>query len=72
MQKQTGFYKTHLKKHVKTVAQKLRFKLNFLLDPAVQNTVWFVTKHLIAFVLLQRQKLIKNKRNLSFPTCPRL
>jgi hypothetical protein len=39
MQKQTGFYKTHLIKHVKTVAQKLCFKLNFLLGPAVQNTV---------------------------------
>jgi hypothetical protein len=72
MQKQTGFYKTHLKKHVKTVAQKLRFNLNFLVGHAVQNTIWFVTKHLIAFVFPQRQKLVKNKCNLSFPTCPRL
>jgi len=39
MQKQIGFYKTHLKKHVKTVAQKLCFKLNFLVGHAVQNTV---------------------------------
>jgi hypothetical protein len=47
MQKQIGFYKTHLKKHVKTVAQKLCFKLNFLVGHAVQNTVWFVTNILL-------------------------
>jgi hypothetical protein len=34
-QKQTGFYETQLKKHVKTASQKLRFKLNFLMDPTV-------------------------------------
>jgi uncharacterized membrane-anchored protein YitT (DUF2179 family) len=34
-QKQTGFYETQLKKHVKTVSQKLRFKLNFLMGPVV-------------------------------------
>jgi hypothetical protein len=32
--------------------------------PAVQNTVWFVTKHLAAFVSPQTQKLMKNKGNL--------
>jgi hypothetical protein len=32
MQKQTEFYETQLKKHVKTVSQKLHFKLNFLMD----------------------------------------
>ena len=30
-QKQTKFYKTQLKKHIKTVLQKLHFKLNFLM-----------------------------------------
>jgi hypothetical protein len=30
MQKQTGFYETQLKKHVKIASQKLHFKLNFL------------------------------------------
>jgi hypothetical protein len=35
MQKQTGFYETQLKKHVKTTLQKLRFKLNFLMDSTV-------------------------------------
>ena len=34
-QKQTVFYETQLKKHVKTVSRKLRFKLNFLVCPAV-------------------------------------
>jgi hypothetical protein len=34
-QKQTGFYETRLKKHVKTASQKLCFKLNFLMDPIV-------------------------------------
>jgi hypothetical protein len=29
MQKQTKFYETQLKKHVKTASQKLCFKLNF-------------------------------------------
>jgi hypothetical protein len=36
-QKQTRFYETHLKKHVKTILQKLSFKLNFLMGPAVQT-----------------------------------
>jgi hypothetical protein len=40
-QKQTGFHETQLKKHVKTVAQKLCFKLNFLVGLAVQNTFFF-------------------------------
>jgi hypothetical protein len=39
MQKQIGFYKIQLKKHVRTASQKQRFKLNFLVGPAVQNTV---------------------------------
>jgi hypothetical protein len=39
MQKQTGFYETQLKKHVKTTLQKLYFKLNFLVSPAIQNAV---------------------------------
>jgi hypothetical protein len=52
-QKQIKFYEIQLKKHVKTSSQKLRFKLNFLVDPAIQNTVWFVTKHLVVFVPLQ-------------------
>jgi hypothetical protein len=32
-------YEIQLKKHVKTVSQKLHFKLNFLVGHAVQNTV---------------------------------
>jgi hypothetical protein len=64
-QKQTGFYKTQLKKYVKTASQKLRFKLIFLVSPAVQNIVWFITKHLAAFVSPQTQKLVKNKHNLN-------
>jgi len=63
-QKQTGFYETQLKKHVKTTSQKLRFKPNFLVGPAVQNTIWFVTKHLAAFVAPQTQKQLQNKRSL--------
>jgi len=43
-QKQTRFYETRLKKHVKIASQKLCLKLNFLVGPAVQNTIWFVTK----------------------------
>jgi hypothetical protein len=35
MQKQIEFYKTRLKNYVKTALQKLRFKLNFLVDPTV-------------------------------------
>jgi hypothetical protein len=35
MQKQTVFYETQLKKHVKTASRKLRFKLNFLMGPAI-------------------------------------
>jgi len=31
------------------------------MDPAIQNAVWFVTKHLAAFVSPQAQKLVKNK-----------
>jgi len=34
-QKQTGFYETQLKKHVKTASQKLCFKLNFLMGPTL-------------------------------------
>jgi hypothetical protein len=34
-QKQTDFYETQLKKHVKTVLQKLRFKLDFLMGPTL-------------------------------------
>ena len=34
-QKQTGFYKTQLKRHVKTTSQKLCFKLNFLVGISV-------------------------------------
>jgi hypothetical protein len=52
-QKQIKFYEIQLKKHVKTSSQKLRFKLNFLIDPAIQNTVWFDTKYLVVFVPLQ-------------------
>ena len=50
MQKQTGFYKIQLKKHVKTASQKLYFKLDFLVDPAIQNTIWFVIKYFTMFV----------------------
>jgi hypothetical protein len=32
---------------------------------AVQNAVWFVAKHLAAFVSPQTQKLVKNKPSLS-------
>jgi len=39
MQKQTELYKTQLKKHVKTVSQKLCFKLNFLMGFTVQNII---------------------------------
>jgi hypothetical protein len=35
MQKQTGFYETQLKKHVKIASQKLHFKLNFLVGLTV-------------------------------------
>jgi hypothetical protein len=63
-QKQIGFYETQLKKHVKIASQKLHFTLIFLVGPAVQNVVWFVTKHFAAFVSPQIQKLRKNKRNL--------
>jgi hypothetical protein len=62
-QKQTGFYETQLKKYVKTASQKLRFKLNFLVDPTIQDAVWFVTKYLAAFVSPQTQKLMKNKHS---------
>jgi hypothetical protein len=31
-QKQTEFYETQFKKHVKTAAYKLRFKFNFLMS----------------------------------------
>jgi len=62
-QKQTGFYETQLKKHVKTASQKLRFKLNFLMGPVVQNTVWFVTKYVVVFVSSQTQKLVRNKHS---------
>ena len=50
MQKQIVFYEIQLKKHVRTASQKQRFKFNFLVGPAVQNTVWFVIKHLAVFV----------------------
>jgi hypothetical protein len=39
MKKQTGFHETQLKKYVKTAAQKLDFKLNFLVDPMIQNII---------------------------------
>jgi hypothetical protein len=35
MQKQTMFYETQLKEHVKTASQNLRFKLKFLVSPAI-------------------------------------
>jgi len=38
-QKQTGFYETQLKKHLKTASQKLHFKYNFVVDLTIQNTV---------------------------------
>jgi len=59
-QKQIRFYEIQLKKHVKTAAQKLHFKFNFLVGPAVQNAIWFVTKRLAAFVSMQTQKLVKS------------
>ena len=59
-------YETQFKKHVKTVSQKLCFKLNFLMSPIVHNTVWFVTKHLAAFVAPQTHKQLQNKHNLKF------
>ena len=34
-QKQTDFYETQLKKHVKTALQKLCLKLNFLMGPTL-------------------------------------
>jgi hypothetical protein len=34
-QKQTDFYETQLKKHVKIALQKLRFKLDFLMGPTL-------------------------------------
>jgi hypothetical protein len=65
MQKQTVFYKTQLKKHVKIASRKLHFKLNFLVGPVVQNTVFTVTKHLTMFFAPQTQKQVQNKHNLS-------
>jgi hypothetical protein len=56
MQKQTEFYETQLKKHVKTVSQKLHFKLNFLVDPTVWNAVSYVTKYVNVFFLHHRHK----------------
>jgi len=56
MQKQTEFYETQLKKHVKTVSQKLHFKLNFLVDPTVWNAVSYVTKYVTMFFLHHRHK----------------
>jgi hypothetical protein len=41
------------------------FKLNFLVGLAVQNIVWFVTKHFAAFVTPQTQKQLQNKHSLS-------
>ena len=38
-QKQTKFYETQLQKHVKIASQKLRFKLNFLVDSTIKNAV---------------------------------
>jgi hypothetical protein len=35
----------------------------FLVAPAVQNTVWFVTKYIAVFVSSQTQKLVRNKRS---------
>jgi len=32
--------------------------------PAVQNEIWFVTKHFAAFVTPQTQKQLQNKRSL--------
>jgi hypothetical protein len=55
-QKQTRFYETQLKKHVKAASQKLCFKLNFLVGLVVQNVIWFVTKYIAAFVVPQTQK----------------
>ena len=66
MQKQIGFYEIQLKKHVRTASQKQRFKFNFLVGPAVQNTFFFVTEHLTAFVSTQTQELVKNKRNYNY------
>ena len=40
-QKQIEFYEIQLKKHVRTASQKQRFKFNFLVGPAVQNTFFF-------------------------------
>jgi hypothetical protein len=33
--KRKNNYETQLKKHVKTTAQKLRFKFNFLMSPII-------------------------------------
>jgi hypothetical protein len=33
--KQTEFYETPLKKHLKTASQNMRFKFNFLVDPII-------------------------------------
>ena len=60
MQKQTGFYETQLKKYVKTNSQKLGFKLNILVDPIVQNIIWFITKYFTIFVVPQIQKQLQN------------
>jgi hypothetical protein len=53
-QKQTGFYETHLKKHVKTISQKLCFKLNFLVGLAVQTQFGLLANNLLR--LFQRKR----------------
>ena len=57
-------YKTQLKKYVKTISQKIYFKLNFLVSPAVQNQFGLLSNTLLC--LLQTQKQLRKKHSLKF------
>jgi hypothetical protein len=61
MQKQTGFYETQLKKHVKTASQKLYFKLNFVVG--LQYKTQFGLLPNILPCLLHRKRKSRCKRN---------
>jgi hypothetical protein len=52
-QKQTEFYKTQLKKHIKTASQKLRFKLNFFYGPhsIKHNLVHYQTPNCVFYTV---------------------
>jgi hypothetical protein len=61
-QKQTGFYETRLKKHIKITSQKLHFKLNFLMTLQYKTQFNLLPNTLMSFVSPQTH--IKNKCSL--------